>query len=435
MHTDYKVGILIGVVVLAVGGAYMLVRSPEEVVTETPVAQEEPTVTLVTDGALTEIDLADETTDNTSSNNPLVVVGEPVLILLEEDAPDTPDTISDHVTVAPGTADTTDLVVVDDVAVAVVDDPTPTIDTPALQDDGEMILVMDTELDTPTAGNAVGEISDEALTVVVDPGAITPIGNVSQGGLETYRVQKGDDGYWTIAAKVWGAGNGRHWKKIQDANPGVVSTSLVAGMVLNIPSLEEATGTTAAAGTTAIAGGAPKPGSTFINSAGQKVYVVSKDDSAGLWGVSSKVYKKGHLWRKIAQANPSAVPTKLREGQQLVIPTLSSTPSTTGSTTGTSASNQGQTITTAGVEYYVVSTQDSAGMWGIAKKLYGHGKYHTLLQKANPNVNSNALRVGQRLVKPPKPAASPVRPSSDTGRRPRRRTPSTIATDEPDFGE
>ena len=42
-------------------------------------------------------------------------------------------------------------------------------------------------------------------------------------------------------------------------------------------------------------------------------------------------------------------------------------------------------------------------MWGIAEKLYGHGKYHTLLQKANPNVNSNALRVGQRLVKPVKP--------------------------------
>jgi nucleoid-associated protein YgaU len=431
MHTDYKVGILIGVVVLAVGGAYMLVRTPEDVVTEKPVAPEEPTVTLVTDGAPTEIDLADETTDDTSSNNPLIAVEDDILIVPEDDVMAGDDVLIVTPDPAVDTVDTADVVVVG--GTLMVDDPTPTIDdTLALQDDGEMVMVMDTDLDTPTGGNTVGEISENDLAVVVDPGEITPVGGVSQGGMKTYRVQKGDDGYWTIAAKVWGEGNGRHWKKIQDANPGVVSTSLVAGMVLNIPALEEGTGTT---GTTAITSGAPKPGSTFINSAGQKVYVVSKDDSAGLWGVSSKVYGKGHLWRKIAQANPSAVPTKLKAGQQLVIPPHSSTSSTTGSTTGTSASNQGQTITTAGVDYYVVSKKDSAGLWGIAKKLYGHGKYHTLLQKANPNVNSNALRVGQRLVKPAKPAASPVRPSSDTGRSSRRRTPSTIATDEPDFGE
>ena len=52
---------------------------------------------------------------------------------------------------------------------------------------------------------------------------------------------------------------------------------------------------------------------------------------------------------------------------------------------------------------YAVSADDTAGYWGIAKKCYGEGKYHTLISEANPNVDSRALRVGQQLVIPPMP--------------------------------
>jgi nucleoid-associated protein YgaU len=406
MHTDYKVGILIGVVVLAVGGAYMLLRSPEEVVTETPTIEETTRVTLETDGGPMEIDLSDEVDSDAMGSADLITVGDADLVLADDDALVVPtlsaDETPDAADITPGTPDAIDLVVV---GPGVTDDPTPTptIDETALSpEDDETVVVMDTGVDVAVPVPGVGVLSEDDPTVVVDPGVITPVGGVSQSG-STYRVQKGDDGYWTIAEKVWGEGKGRHWKKIQDANPGVVSTSLAVGMVLKIPALEEATGTTAVAGTTVAAGGAPKPGSTFINSAGQKVYVVSKDDSAGLWGISAKMYDKGHMWRTIANANPTAKPTALKVGQHLVIPTKPTTTRTTPMVIDTVATSTGGTISTDGVEYYVVTKEDSSGMWGIAEKLYGHGKYHTLLQKANPNVNSNALRVGQRLVKPAKP--------------------------------
>jgi len=63
---------------------------------------------------------------------------------------------------------------------------------------------------------------------------------------------------------------------------------------------------------------------------------------------------------------------------------------------------------------YVVQEGDR-GFWGIAKKQYGDGKYWPLIAQANPNADSNALRVGQRLIIPPKPDLGP-RPLG-TGRR------------------
>ena len=54
---------------------------------------------------------------------------------------------------------------------------------------------------------------------------------------------------------------------------------------------------------------------------------------------------------------------------------------------------------------YVVQKGDS-GFWSIAEKVYGQGKHWRLISKANPNVDSNNLAVGQKLVIPPLPTAS-----------------------------
>jgi nucleoid-associated protein YgaU len=51
---------------------------------------------------------------------------------------------------------------------------------------------------------------------------------------------------------------------------------------------------------------------------------------------------------------------------------------------------------------YIVKKGD-IGFWSIAEKVYGQGKYWTLISKANPNVDSNNLAVGQKLVIPPLP--------------------------------
>ncbi len=53
---------------------------------------------------------------------------------------------------------------------------------------------------------------------------------------------------------------------------------------------------------------------------------------------------------------------------------------------------------------YIVKKGDG-GFWSIAEKVYGQGKYWTLISKANPNVDSNNLTVGQKLVIPPAPTA------------------------------
>ena len=52
---------------------------------------------------------------------------------------------------------------------------------------------------------------------------------------------------------------------------------------------------------------------------------------------------------------------------------------------------------------YVVAAEDTRGYWGIAEKIYGHGKYYELIERANPAVNPSELRPGQKLTLPPLP--------------------------------
>lgn len=52
---------------------------------------------------------------------------------------------------------------------------------------------------------------------------------------------------------------------------------------------------------------------------------------------------------------------------------------------------------------YGASADDTGGYWGIAEKVYGHGKHWKLIADANPDVNVRALRVGQQLIIPPLP--------------------------------
>lgn len=48
----------------------------------------------------------------------------------------------------------------------------------------------------------------------------------------TYTIAK-DDTFWSIAERVYG--DGKHWTKIQQANPGVDINSLKVGQVIKIP--------------------------------------------------------------------------------------------------------------------------------------------------------------------------------------------------------
>ncbi len=60
--------------------------------------------------------------------------------------------------------------------------------------------------------------------------------------------------------------------------------------------------------------------------------------------------------------------------------------------------------TPSGPQTYIVAAEDTRGYWGIAEKVYGHGKHYELIARANPAVNPSGLRAGQKLTLPPIPS-------------------------------
>jgi len=153
---------------------------------------------------------------------------------------------------------------------------------------------------------------------------IMPFGPPAPGAGGTYEVQKGDSGFWAIAAKVYG--DGRQWTLIAKANPGMDSNALRPGAKLIIPPKPVTrTETPDAAGMV--------PGEIVLSPSGQRQYVVKKGDS-GFWAVSKAVYGNGKHWALIAEANPNADSNRLHPGDTLVIPDRA--PATT---TGTGASD------------------------------------------------------------------------------------------------
>lgn len=67
-------------------------------------------------------------------------------------------------------------------------------------------------------------------TVTPDPVAMAPAPVANSGG--TYTVKKGDTLYGIARQKY---GDGKQWKKIAAANPGVTANSLKVGQTLVIP--------------------------------------------------------------------------------------------------------------------------------------------------------------------------------------------------------
>ena len=112
------------------------------------------------------------------------------------------------------------------------------------------------------------------------------------------------------------------------------------------------------------------------------------------------------------------------------VPTPSPTPSPAAPIPATPPATQPAAVGTvpellpAGATAYVVKANDT-GIWNIAEKVYGEGKYWNVIAKANPQVDITRLDVGQTLIIPKvdkttdsstdsSPAPVPVRPSVAT---------------------
>lgn len=111
----------------------------------------------------------------------------------------------------------------------------------------------------------------------------------------------------SIAKIVYG--DGRHYKAIQDANPGIDPMKLRPGMVLQIPALEKAkqAAKTEAAEAVAAADG--------------KTYVVQKDDN--LYKITRKLYGNGDKQDELYTLNKQTIgpdSTKLKPGMVLKLP-------------------------------------------------------------------------------------------------------------------
>jgi nucleoid-associated protein YgaU len=162
-----------------------------------------------------------------------------------------------------------------------------------------------------------------------------------------------------------------------------------------------------------------RPGATPAAGA-ESTYEVKKGDS-GFWAIAEKVYGDGKYWTLIAQANPGVESGSLAPGKKLKIPAK---PAAVAAETGrgapggvvapagpTPAGAPAGGAAVAGKGEYIVKKGD-AGFWGIAQTVYGNGKYWALIAKANPKVSSSGLKIGDKLIIPPKPESATTKPAA-----------------------
>lgn len=423
MSTDYKIGIVVGLVVLIAGIVYFIASGE-------PDPGDAPPVGVPTTKPNEIVEAGQESPEATPSAE-----GTPLVEVPLSPAPQpaagaaTPGTGQEVVrpTLSPATPTATGWQLNPDATTA-QDAPA----TPAAASESTATVQISPAPSTDS-GFQLDADADTALREPDPEPIIRPIvrptatENLGAGG--TYVVRSGDNGFWIIAERVYGPGKGKYWTLIQRANPTADTNALREGQMLKIPSLPSIATRRPSAATRRA-----DYGRVISNTDGKRTYVVAEGE-AGLWGVSEKVYGKGIYWEHIQRANPKARPSALRPGMKLIIPPLPKTAPQRDSTTTTirpagtarrPLPKRGQVYTENGRRYYVVKAGDK-GYWTVAKKVYGNGKYSYLIDRANPGVDTDSLQPGDKLLVPPKPAGAPA---STVRARPAR----PVRSDEPDFG-
>jgi nucleoid-associated protein YgaU len=140
------------------------------------------------------------------------------------------------------------------------------------------------------------------------PGVLSATPAAAPAPKGPYTVAAGDKGFYDIAKKVYG--DSKYYYLIAKANPAVQSERLTPGMKLVIPPLPVEA---AAVTRTPSGAAAATPG-------GDGAYVVKENET--FWSIAEKQYGNGASFVRIAEANPTVNPNKLRAGQKLVIPKL-----------------------------------------------------------------------------------------------------------------
>ena len=212
----------------------------------------------------------------------------------------------------------------------------------------------------------------------------------ARGG-KTHVIRSGES-LWVIAEKEYGPGSGKHWPKIQAANPDLNPDKLPVGKAIRIPVLTLVT--------KAPSVGRPSGAADLAAASlgGGKTYVVVKDDS--LWKIAARrnIYADGAQWKRIQKANPGINPDALTPGMRLIIPPLSSLDAP-GIGSAVRPLRELAPMPGLGQKVYVVQKGDS-GMWAVSVTHLGDGKYWPAIARVNRGANPSVLRPGQKLVIP-----------------------------------
>lgn len=143
-----------------------------------------------------------------------------------------------------------------------------------------------------------------------------------------------------------------------------------------------------------------------------QTYKVAQNDT--LISISRKVYGSGRFYKKIMEANHITDDRRLREGQTLTIPPVGNAERDAGTTTTAGMEPRAETITLKdGEKSYTVQPRDT--VIGISRKFYGTGRYSKMIMEANGIKDEKALREGQKLVIPAKPAETGVAGGTTAG--------------------
>lgn len=179
-------------------------------------------------------------------------------------------------------------------------------------------------------------------------------------------------------------GSSKHWKKIAAANPGVDPNNLKVGTKLVIPALDEPKAVESA----------PEPAGLGD---GERVYAIKKGDS--YYRIAERELGDASRHKEIEQLNKVPA-SELHEGQKIKLPAKGTKVARGPSAEGGAAPDAGgkRTHTVAAGE--MLST--------ISQKYYGTSKHWREIVKANPGVDPEDLRVGQKLVIPEVAGAKPV---------------------------
>ena len=214
------------------------------------------------------------------------------------------------------------------------------------------------------------------------PPPITDTPSPATTEVKTHLVVAGET-LGEISMKYYGTS--KNWKKIAEANK-VDPSDLQPGQKLTIPAID----------------GAAKPGKEAAApeaamAAGEHAYKVKVGDS--YYNIAKRELGNANRWKELEKLN--GIPAEeLHAGQTIKLPTKEATATATAPTTGS------EPAPGAGNGHvHIVAAGDTLAE--ISKKYFGTTTKWKEIVKANPGVDPEALKVGQKLNLPEGASTSP----------------------------